>query len=141
MKKLILLCFILLCSLNNTQAQNAPLNKQQTLDYIEKLYKASFRFKRDLTFVVTSVTLDNKTLQVNYSNGIKYRTPLEDDRLLKVKFIADEGYQVSYEASEKLKDVCFSSLQIESDANKLKKALTHLIEILKTEKNTDPFGN
>jgi hypothetical protein len=141
MKKLILFCIILLGTLNNTQAQNASLNKQQTLDYIEKLYKASFRHTPDITFVVTSVTLDNKTLQVKHSNGIIYRTPLEDARLLKVSFIEDLGYLVSYEASTKLKDTIFFSVQNESDANKLIKALNHLIAILKTEKNTDPFGN
>ncbi len=42
MKKLFLSCIILLCTLNGIQAQNTPLNKQQSFDYIEKLYKTAF---------------------------------------------------------------------------------------------------
>jgi hypothetical protein len=128
-----------LCTLNNLQAQNAPLNKQQTLDYIEKLYKASR--SKDTRYVIASVTLDFKTLQVNYSTGTVRRAHLEDNRLLEVYYIGNDEYNVSYEASNESKDIIFSGIQNESDANKLKKALTHLIEILKTEKNTDPFGN
>ncbi|MEY3499945.1 MAG: hypothetical protein RL308_1614 [Bacteroidota bacterium] len=129
----------MLCTLNNLQAQNAPLNKQQTLDYIEKLYKASR--SKDTRYVIASVTLDFKTLQVNYSTGTVRRAHLEDNRLLEVYYIGNDEYNVSYEASNESKDIIFSGIQNESDANKLKKALTHLIEILKTEKNTDPFGN
>ena len=141
MKKLILCCGILLCTLNNTQAQNAPLNTQQTLDYIEKLFKASYRYVGDPTRVVTNVTLDFKTLQVNHNNGRKFRTLLDDDRLLKVSFTNDDkndGYKISFEGSE---HSILYLIQNESDANRLKNALTHLIEILKAEKSTDPFGN
>lgn len=42
MKKLILLCILFLCTQIQLQAQNAPLSKQQTIDYIEKVYKESY---------------------------------------------------------------------------------------------------
>lgn len=85
MKKLITVCLLIATAFSvNAQTQNQPLNKQQTLDYIEKLFKASYKFDADPTVVITSVTLDFKTLQVNLNEGSKVRILLEDNRILEV---------------------------------------------------------
>lgn len=133
MKKLILICTILLCTLSITQAQNTPLNKQQTLDYIEKLYKATYLYQ---DFKVLSVTLDDKTLNISITSGNVFRKDLTRPESLAIALVAP-GYNVSY-PSDKY-EILFA-IQNEIDAKKLKKALEHLIEILKTEKSTDPFG-
>lgn len=134
MKKLITICLLLAIPLSvNAQAQNTPLNKQQTLDYIEKLFKATYRYEDDK---VLSVTLDEKTLNISITGGNVFRRDLTRLESLTIDLVAP-GYNVSY-PSDKL-EILFA-IQIEADAKKLKKALEHLIEILKTEKSKDPFG-
>lgn len=132
MKKLIAI-FLLLATTFIVNAQNTPLNKQQTLDYIEKLYKATYQFQ---DIKVLSVTLDDKTLNISLTSGNVFRKDLTRPELLAIKLVAP-GYNVSY-SSDKY-EILFA-IQNEIDAKKLKKALEHLIEILKTEKSTDPFG-
>lgn len=142
MKKLILL-IILSIGTQSLQAQNAQLSKQQTLDYIEKLFKASYKYDADAQVVIINVILDGKTLQVNISSGIKERKLLDGNRNLEVSsqnFIGENKYMISYNSSKEPKDILLWNIQTEEDAKRLKKALEHLIEILKTEKNTDPFG-
>lgn len=133
MKKLILFCIILLCTLNNTQAQNAPLNKQQTLDYIEKLFKSSYRFENTQ---IESLSLDHKTLVIKFNDGGESRRNLSN---ISLSIKEDDEKEFFIKSVAENKSVLFH-IQTEEDAKRLKKALEHLIEILKTEKNTDPFG-
>jgi len=135
MKKLILFCIILLCTLSSIQAQNAPLNKQQTLDYIEKLFKSTYK---QGSFKFNSVTLDGKILNSTFSDGAIYRTDLSKDELLVILGPETDGYHIKF--SPENEKIIFCCIQLEADAKRLKKALEHLIEILKTEKSTDPFG-
>lgn len=137
MKKLILSCIILLLTLNNTQAQNAPLNKQQTLEYIEKVFKETYKFDETLT-KPESVILDNKILQVNLSSGKKSRVELLPNQQLLIK--KDPSFDCYHIGYNNVNQYILYYISTESDAKRLKKALEHLIEILKTEKNTDPFG-
>jgi hypothetical protein len=137
MKKLILSCIILLCTLNNIKAQNAPLNKQQTLEYIEKVFKECYKVDETST-KPERVVLDNKILQVNLSSGKKSRVELLSNQPLLIKKDPTfDRYHIGYNNVNQYILYCIST---ESDAKRLKKALEHLIEILKTEKNTDPFG-
>lgn len=137
MKKLILFFGILLFTLNYTQAQNAPLNKQQTLEYIEKVFKETYKVDETST-KPERVILDNKILQVNLSSGKKSRVELLSNQPLLIKKDPSfDRYHIGYNNVNQYILYCIST---ESDAKRLKKALEHLIEILKTEKNTDPFG-
>lgn len=137
MKKLILFITILLCTLNGIQAQNAPLNKQQTLEYIEKVFKECYKVDETST-KPERVILDNKILQVNLSSGKKSRVELLSNQPLLIKKDPTfDRYHIGYNNVNQYILYCIST---EYDANRLKKALEHLIEILKTEKNTDPFG-
>lgn len=134
MKNTILL-FIFFFSIQlQLKAQNAPLNKQQTVEYIEKVYKSTYKFQE---FKVSSVVLDSKTLALTYSDGEVLRKDLSLPEHLKISN-NDHGYMVAFDTIKQ--NVILGCIQIESDAIRLKKALEHLIEILKTEKNTDPFG-
>jgi hypothetical protein len=140
MKKSILLCIIFFGMQFQSQAQNEPLNKKQTIDYIEKLYKESYSYN-DTSITVVSVTLDNKILQVNLSEGTKTRRELIPNQSLMIKKSITEGhYHIGYYAEGKDDVNVLFHISTESDAKRLLKALEHLIEILKTEKNTDPFG-
>lgn len=134
MKKSILLCIIFLGMQIQLQAQNAPLNKQQTLDYVEKFFKVSYQYE---DIKILSVILDDKTLNISTSSGSIWRKNLAKSESLVVNLISS-GYCVSY-ASNKYDNILWA-IQTEADAKMLKKALEHLIEILKTEKSTDPFG-
>ena len=142
MKKLITICLLLATAfIVNVQAQNAPLNKQQTLEYIEKLYKETFEYNPDKNFTVFNVTLDGKILQVIYSNGLKSRIELFSNQTLTItKDDPKYGYDIIYNPPIKNNKNILTHISLESDAKRLKKALEHLIEILKTEKSTDPFG-
>ena len=101
---------------------------------IEKVFKSTYKFE---DFKVTSVILDSKTLVLNYSDGEVVRKDLSLPYSIKIlKY--ELGYAVGFDTIER--KIILGPIQIESDALRLKKALEHLIEILKTEKNTDPFG-
>jgi hypothetical protein len=136
MKKLILFCIIFFGMQIHLQAQNAPLNKQQTLDYIENLFKVAYYYK---DFKVNDILLDGKILTISFSEGSNVRKDLSKSEPLKVGFASNNvGYCVHNSSS--VNDQILWGIQTETDAKKLKKALEHLIEILKTEKSTDPFG-
>jgi hypothetical protein len=138
MKKLILSCIILLFTLNNTQAQNAPLNKQQTLEYIEKVFKANYESEDG--FKITEIKLEGKIFSWKCTGqGAKVNlsevTTLEiDPRNYKGGFM----YNIIYKENNN-EFLVLAFIRVETDAKRLKKALEHLIEILKTEKSTDPF--
>lgn len=118
------------------QAQkSAPLNKQQTVDYIEKLAKISYKYQN---FTITTIGLNGKNLTITYSDGEIVRKDLQLPYALKIAK-KDCGYAVAFDTVEE--KFIIGCLQLEDDAKRLKKALEHLIEILKTEKNTDPFGD
>lgn len=118
------------------QAQtSAPLNKQQTVDYIEKLAKISYKHQ---SWTITNVGLNGKSLTITYSDGEIVRKDLQLPYPLKIAK-KDCGYAVAFDTVEE--KFIISCLQLEDDAKRLKKATEHLIEIFKTEKNTDPFGD
>ena len=136
MKKIVLFFIILLGTLSSLQAQNAPLNKQQTLEYIEKLYKETYQFNENK---VLSVTIDGKILVIKFSSdGISRRDLSKADSLFLGKPNSSGHFDIRFVSEYYAQILC--CIQLEADANRLKKALEHLIEILKTEKSTDPFG-
>jgi SNF2 family DNA or RNA helicase len=142
MKKLILFCIILLGTLSSLQAQNAPLNKQQTLEYIEKLFKDSYSWG---DYYIKSISLKGNTLEWYSTNSNeKHRVYISKLNYLIVEK-QDRGacnfpYHPYFDISGDKGEYILGGIMLESDANRLKKALEHLIEILKTEKSTDPFG-
>ncbi len=61
------LCFLLAIGITvPSVAQNASLNKQQTMAYINKLYKVAYRYKDTK---IDTVTVDGKVLTVFLSSG------------------------------------------------------------------------
>ena len=135
MKKHILI-LIFLIGAHHLQAQEpAPLNKDQTLDYIEKLAKSSYKLK---DFKISSVEIDGNNIAITYNDGEIVRKDLN----LPYPLVISKqkcGFHVLYD-NESI-DAIIGCLQLEDDAKRLKKALEHLIEILKTEKNSDPFAD
>lgn len=140
MKKLFLAFIICIVTSFVASAQTKPLNKQQTLDYITKLYQANFTGERDAKW---SIVVEGKIMvkKSNLGNGT-YRTDLSvlsTDSLI-VKSYGD--VKKLYEVTEKnSNNSIFWAIDIESDALRLKKALEHLIELVKAEKSTDPFDD
>jgi len=80
-------------------------------------------------------------LNINLSSGEKSRYDLSNISSLVYKKEDTDGQFYIYSSTEtdKRKPILFH-IQTEDDAKRLKKALEHLIAILKTEKNADPFG-
>ena len=140
MKKLIAICLLLATAFTvNAQAQNVPLNKQQTLDYIEKLFKANYESTDNLK--ITEFKLDGKILSWK-SNVAGNRADLSEVTSLVIDKSGSDSnpnYQIFYKKDNAVKNVLIW-IRVESDAKRLIKALEHLIEILKTEKTSDPFG-
>ncbi len=130
MRQIFIACIFFTGIYNSAQAQS-PLNKQQTVDYIEKQYKAAYVFE---AVKVISVKLENKALQVDYSEGTKKRFDLSNIDSVIIKW----NKCITLFPSEV---EVFVNMPVEADRKRLKKALEHLIEILKTEKSTDPFDN
>jgi hypothetical protein len=140
MKKLLTICiFIAITFSVNVKAQNASLNKQQTLEYIEKVFKANYESEND--FKITEIKLEGKIFSWKCL-GQGARVDLSEVTSLEIdprKYKGGFVYNIIYkENNNELLVLAF--IRVESDAKRLKKALEHLIEILKIEKNTDPLG-
>lgn len=135
MKKLIILCILIIGTQHLQAQERTPLNKEQTLDYIEKLAKSSYKLK---DFEILTIEMDGKNIAITFNDGEIERKNLNLPYPL---FISKQkcGFYVLYDNESS--DAIIGCLQLEDDAKRLKKALEHLIEILKTEKNSDPFAD
>ena len=132
MKKLIFAFIICIATSFDASAQTPPLNKQQTLDYINNLFKKSSEFAGE-------VSLEGKVMSVIMSSGKPSRTDLPSLGLLAIKKY--EKSEIFYVYSPPEEKVIFWMISLESEALRLKKALEHLIELVKAEKSTDPFDD
>ncbi|CAM3614983.1 hypothetical protein [Sphingobacterium prati] len=132
-----LLCYFLLIGVGTqSQGQHTTLNKQQTIAYINKLYKIAYRYKETK---IDTVTVDGKVLTVFLSTGQHYRSDISKSEPLVIARVK-AGYQIRYKSAAITEEILWA-IQTEDDAKRLQKALQHLIGILKTEKKTDPFGS
>ncbi|MDR2270531.1 MAG: hypothetical protein LBF27_06450 [Sphingobacterium sp.] len=136
MKNFLLICFLFFGAHSGLEAQNAALNKQQTIAYINKLYKVAYRYKETK---IDTVTVDGKVLTVFLSTGQHYRSDISKSEPLIIARVKS-GYQIRYKSAANTEEILWA-IQTEDDAKRLQKALQHLIGILKTEKRTDPFGS
>lgn len=134
MKKLFLPIIIILFTANAVKAQTPPLNKQQTVDYISDLYKKSYTHPTN-SYSIKSVTLDGKILLESFNHGNLYKYDITYMKDIEVKY--SNGTYAVYGNGR----VILSYLKLEGEATRLKKALEHLITLLKAEKSTDPFDN
>jgi hypothetical protein len=140
MKKILFSLILFAALINTIHAQSNSLTKQETLDYILKLFKANYD---DANNSIKSVALDGKIFTVTVMTGQQIRTDFNKIKpdLLKIVqedrffFIMDGG-----NTTANAQPVIFK-IQLESDAIRLKKALAHLIKLVQAEKSTDPFDN
>jgi len=147
MKKIFLAFLVLFSVAYTAKAQTPPLNKQETLDYISKIYKSTHLRPTQPQWKVEKVHVDAKVLIITYIDGTLER---KDFLNLKNLIVAKSeetslepgnGLYYIVEDGKDIKSNIFMCIQLESDANRLKKALEHLIELVKAEKSTDPFDN
>ena len=136
MKNFLLCCFLLIGMGSPSQGQHTAFNKQQTIAYINKLYKMAYRYKETK---IDTVTVDGKVLTVFLSTGQHYRSDISKSEPLIIARVK-AGYQIRYKSTANTEEILWA-IQTEDDAKRLQKALQHLIGILKTEKKTDPFGS
>lgn len=135
MRNFLVCCFLAIGIVMPTIAQNANLNKQQTMAYINKLYKTAYRYKETK---IDTVTVDGKVLTVFLSSGQHFRSDIAKADVLvfaKVK----SGYQIRFKSSPSTEEILWA-IQTEDDAKRLKNALEHLSRLVKKEKKTDPFA-
>ena len=131
------LCFLLAIGITvPSVAQNASLNKQQTMAYINMLYKVAYHYKDTK---IDTVTVDGKVLTVFLSSGQHFRSDIAKSDVLVIARVKS-GYQIRFKSSPSTDEILWA-IQTEEDAKRLKNALEHLIKIVKTEKKTDPFGS
>lgn len=136
MKKLLLASIICIATTFVAKAQAPPLNKQQTLDFINELFKKA----SDYANITVGYTLEKKVLVLTYRNGDKYRQNLGKLNADSIFIENRDNKFIVYRIHQK-DNYFFGAIQLEADAIRLKKALEHLIELVKTEKSTDPFDN
>jgi hypothetical protein len=136
MKNFLLCGFLLLGMGIPLQGQHTRLNKEQTVAYINKLYKLAYRYKETK---IDTVIVDGKTLTVFLSTGQHFRSDISKTEPLLIARVK-AGYQIRYQSAPSTAEILWA-IQTEDDAKRLRKALAHLIEILQTEKKTDPFGS
>jgi len=135
MKNMLLIPLLFMGIQMTLKAQNNALNKGQTVDYINKLYKVAYQYKETK---IDTVILDGKVLNVFLSTGKNYRSDIsKSDSLVVSK--ENAGYHIRYKSSPNTAEILWA-IQIEEDARRLKNALQHLIAILTAEKSEDPFA-
>lgn len=128
--KTIIIAILLLFSLTSFAQQKKELTKEETLTYINDLFKKSTGLK-------TTYSLDGKTLVYTYEGGTS-RFYLGNKSQLKVEEKDIEGKYWIWFPDGKLAGIYALT---EEDAKRLKNALEHLIKLLKAEPDTDPFAN
>ena len=132
--KTILTAFLLLFCIFSF-AQKAKLSKEETVKYINDLYKDVYSVP-DTDYEVVSVTLDRTVLVIIYSNKDKYRRELLKSKIpLTVEEQKQCGYFVIGDGT------LLGCINSKEDAIRLKNALEHLISIIKNDKDIDPFAN
>jgi hypothetical protein len=147
MKKFITICLITVATFV-MHAQKKELNKEETCAYIEKIIVNAAKAAHDhpgekfTTQKIESLNIEGKVLTMRYDDNDVYRIELNpyaqisvDYKYLLNNYSAGKWYVVKVGS-----DVISNKITIESDANRLKKALEHLLELLKTD-HSDPFGN
>lgn len=145
MKKILLAFAIYFVTSFVTNAQTPPLNKQQTIEYIDKEYKNAFKRPSQPTFKIIKVELDKKILVRTFENGDRARNDLSNLTNLKVEKFSrlsselGNGLYYIVEEGKEIENSLLGFIELELDANRLKKALEHLIKLVKTEKSIDPF--
>lgn len=124
------------------QAQNSsPLKKQETIDYIEKVYKESYSGKYAGNEVL-SVECEGSIIILRFSahkntddlDVKKFDLKKYDPEAVKLEKTTF-GYRIIDD-----KDTFFYAIMTEIDANRIIKAFSHLIKLVREEKSTDPFG-
>lgn len=131
MKKFITICLIMAATFV-MQAQKNELNKEETVAYIEKLYKANY-------YQVSSVSLDGGILVVveegksGKSEKIRHEIKNSPFRIHQIEdqFFIDHNNDKYF----------MWFLKTKTDAERMKKALEHLQKLIQTEGSDDPFGN
>lgn len=139
--KTITTILVLFCSINLIYAQKAKPSKEETVKYINDLFsKSSKATYQDGTLTGESVSLDGKTLVIKYKNdrkpeGTFYRKYLGNYKVpLEIKF---NDYTYTYG----IKGIDVDGIKSDEDAKRLKNALEHLIKIVQSEPDDDPFAN
>ncbi len=141
MKKLLLAFAICISTSFIAKAQTPPLNRQQTLDYINELVPIAMG--KDKEVFVTKFSLIHTDLEQGpnrfQEEGSRYN-------LMNAEYVEihKEGtvYGVWLAMKEKEGLMGYELVRPvieEDDAKRLKKAFDHLIELVK--KDGDPFGN
>lgn len=155
--KTITTILVLFCSINLIYAQKAKPSKEETVKYISDLYSKGSEntyklssYPAEIKTKGLSVTLEGKTLNVKYNNSRSgdnsYRISLINVALpLEVGY--EEGsygetyYFHSY-YSVKIRNgkSILSYFSLKDDAERIKNALEHLIKIVQSEPDDDPFA-
>jgi hypothetical protein len=131
MKKLITFCLIMVTTFV-MHAQKKELNKEETVAYIEKLYKANY-------YQVSSVSLDANILQIEYE-GKSGKTEMIRTEIKNSPFGIHQGDEYFF-IEHNNNRFFIQFLQTKTDADRMKKALEHLQKLIQTEGSDDPFGN
>lgn len=134
MKKFLFAFLMCIATCFFAKAQTQPLNKQQTIDYIVDLIN-----KMDVSGHLKNIEIDNKVMVLVGKYAGEERIEVADLQDLEVrKKTIDSSYPfyIHYKNG-----IIFMMIETESDAIRLKKALEHLIALVKAEKSTDPFDN
>jgi hypothetical protein len=128
MKKIITICLIMAATFT-MQAQKKELNKEETIAYINKIFDGKM-----------VISMMGKTLNYEKSNE---KIDLDPHGVISIKnnylkHLEKHNYFIHYDYGS-INDTLYCT-SVESDANRLKKAFEHLLELLKTD-DSDPFGN
>lgn len=134
MKKLMTALALILLTGLTVQAQE--LSKEETLKYIEMVYKGAYKNENGVK--VESVVLEPLTgvLMFTYSTGNTYREDIRNCNKFNISSEpSSSGYGIECD------DIfVVGRIAAKSDAERLVNAFTHLSKLLKLEKETDPFA-
>lgn len=145
--KTITTILVLFCSINLIYAQKAKPSKEETVKYISDLYskgsEGTYKLSSipaEITIKGLSVTLDGKTLNVKYNDS---RSGDNSDRisLINVALPLETYYFHSYYGvGIRNGRSILQNFSLKDDAERIKNALEHLIKIVQSEPDDDPFA-
>lgn len=142
MKKLITICLIMAATFA-MQAQKKELNKDETIEYIDKLWKSSFIDAPSLAPI--SVKVDGKIIEVkNYDENVdggiaKRRSTITGSTIFEITSFKPKYTDLNYSITIRKEEI-LDGISTYEDASRLKRALEHLQKLLETD-DSDPFRN
>lgn len=131
MKKLITI-FLIMATTFAMQAQKKVLNKEETVEYLKNMMVHDYWKTKYDEEMCTDLSVDANIIKIKFIERFSFMNQKIEVNSYSKPINSDGG--IYY------RNVLLFASDIESEADRFKRAFEHLLELLKTD-DSDPFGN